>query len=175
MSTTSGLHQIGIRYDPVEDRAILRLGSRDKSEWRLTMTRRFVRLLWNGLTGALDHHSEIRTDLAHKTREAMLAMQHQAVVQTEDFNQPFAEDTTDLTSNTGPQLVVGANVRPLPDSRTEVRFRTAGGMDIAFTVDRGRLHAFCHLLVQCAVSAEWNLPLAVGDAATTAPSDTNIH
>ena len=169
MSVTARLHQIGITYDPVQDRMVLRVSSTGKTEWRLALTRRFIRLLWGALTGVLDRHPDIRADLAPKVREAMLAMRHQAVVQTMDFNQPFADGNVDVTSNTGPQLVVGGNVQPKDETLTEIRFRTAAGSDVTFTLDKDRLHAFCHLLVQSAVAADWNLPLAVGDAAVAAP------
>ncbi len=135
MGATSRLHQIGITYDPAQDRMVLRVSSTDKTEWRLALTRRFVRLLWGALTGVLERHPDIRADLVPKVREAMLAMRHQAIVQTTDFNQPFIEGNIDITSNTGPQLVVGGNVQPKNGTLTEIRFRTAAGTDVAFTLD----------------------------------------
>lgn len=175
MGTPSRLHQIGVTYDPAQDRMVLRVSSMDKSEWRLALTRRFVRLLWGALVGVLERHPDIRADLMPKVREAMLSMRHQAVVQATDFGQPFADGNTDITSNTGPQLVVGGNVRPKDETHIEVRFRTAAGTDIAFALDKERLHAFCHMLVQSATAAEWNLPLAIGDAAVVAPGGEKVH
>ena len=173
--STAGLHQIGLSYDAVQDRLVLRISSTDKSEWRLALTRRFVRLLWQSLVGILEKHPDIRADLMPRVKEAMLAMQHQAAVESSDMGQAFAEDNRDLTSNTGPQLVIAAGVTPKGETHTELHFRTAAGTDLRFVIDKTRLHAFCHLLVKCAVSAEWNLPLAIGDAAAVAPAGERVH
>lgn len=175
MNTTSGLHQIGLTYDPVQDRLVLRISSTDKSEWRLALTRRFVQLLWKALVGVLEKHPDIRADLMPKVKEAVLAMQHQAAVESADMGKAFADDNRDLTSNTGPQLVTAARVTPKGDSHTELHFRTAAGTDLRFVIDKTRLHAFCHLLVKSAVGAEWNLPLAIGDAAAVAPAGARVH
>ena len=173
--TTTGLHQIGVTYDPVQDRIVLRVSSVDKSEWRLALTRRFVRLLWQTLIGVLEKHPDIRADLMPQVKEAMLAMHHQAAVESADMGRDFAEDNRDLTSNTGPQLVTAARVKAADESHTELHFRTVAGTDLRFTIDKTALHAFCHLLVKCAVGAEWNLPLAIGDAAAVAPAGERVH
>jgi hypothetical protein len=173
--STAGLHQIGLFYDAVQDRLVLRISSTDKTEWRLALTRRFVRLLWHTLVGILEKHPDIRADLMPRVKEAMLAMQHQAAVESSDMGQAFADDNRDLTSNTGPQLVVAAGVTAKGETHTELHFRTAAGTDLRFVIDKTRLHAFCHLLVKCAVSAEWNLPLAIGDAAAVAPAGERVH
>jgi hypothetical protein len=175
MNTTAGLHQIGLSYDPIQDRLVLRISSTDKSEWRLALTRRFVSLLWKALVGVLEKHPDIRDDLMPKVKEAMLAMQHQAAVESADMSKAFADDNRDLTSNTGPQLVTAARVTPKDDSHTELHFRTVAGTDLRFVIDKTRLHAFCHLLVKSAVGAEWNLPLAIGDAAALAPAGERVH
>ena len=173
--STAGLHQIGLFYDAVQDRLVLRISSTDKTEWRLALTRRFVRLLWHTLVGILEKHPDIRADLMPRVKEAMLAMQHQAAVESADMGQAFAEDNRDLTSNTGPQLVTAARVTPKGETHTELHFRTAAGTDLRFVIDKTRLHAFCHLLVKSAVGAEWNLPLAIGDVAAVAPAGERVH
>ena len=173
--STAGLHQIGVTYDAVQDRLVLRISSTDKTEWRLALTRRFVRLLWRALVGILEKHPDIRADLMPRVKEAMLAMQHQAAVQSADMGKAYAEDNRNLTSNTGPQLVTAARVTAKGESHTELHFRTAAGTDLRFVIDKTRLHAFCHLLVKSAVGAEWNLPLAIGDAAAVAPSGERVH
>ncbi len=175
MNISAGLHQIGISYDPVQDRLVLRISSTDKSEWRLALTRRFVRLMWKALVGVLEKHPDIRDGLIPKVKEAMLAMRHQAAIESADMGREFADDNRDLTSNTGPQLVTAARVTPKDDTHTELHFRTAAGIDLRFVIDKPRLHAFCHLLVKSAVGAEWNLPLAIGDAAALAPSGERVH
>lgn len=175
MTISAGLHQIGLSYDPVQDRLVLRISSTDKSEWRLALTRRFVRLLWKALVGVLEKHPDIRDDLMPKVKEAMLAMQHQAAVESADMGRGFDEDNRDLTSNTGPQLVTSAQVTPKGDNHTELHFRTVAGIDLRFVIDKPRLHAFCHLLLKCAVGAEWNLPLSIGDAAALAPAGERVH
>ena len=173
--TSAGLHQIGVVYDALQDRIVLRVSSTDKSEWRLALTRRFVRLLWRALVGILEKHPDIRADLMPRVKEAMLAMHHQAAVEKTDIGKAFAEDNRDQMSETGPQLVTAARVTPKGETLTELHFRTVNGSDLRFEIDKNRLHAFCHLLVKCAVAAEWNLALTIGDAAAVAPSGAQVH
>ena len=134
-----------------------------------------MRLLWQTLIGVLEKHPDIRAGLMPQVKEAMLAMRHQAAVQDADIGREFAGDNRDLTSNTGPQLVTAARVKAVGESHTELHFRTVSGTDIRFTIDKTALHAFCHLLVKCAVGAEWDLPLAIGDAAAVAPAGARVH
>ena len=44
-------------YSAEQDRLLLRVGTTDKKEYQLMLTRRFVRVLWAALIKVLEKHS----------------------------------------------------------------------------------------------------------------------
>ena len=54
MSEPDRLHQINLGYSPEEDRILLRINTTGKTEYRLWMTRRYVKILWKLLTKSVE-------------------------------------------------------------------------------------------------------------------------
>ena len=52
------LHQLTLTFDPIEDRILLRIGTAENTEYRLWLTRRFVKVLWKALMKNLDQTLE---------------------------------------------------------------------------------------------------------------------
>lgn len=166
---TGRLHQISMRYEPLEDRLLLRISTSDQSEYQLLLSRRFVKVLWGALMKTIEHYPEIRADLAPAVKNAVMAMQHQEAVQASEFSVPYSEENRNLMSNTGPQLIVGGKVTVDKKNVTAVTLRTKDGTDVRFTLNKQLLHALCHLIVNTAIRAEWDLNLAVGDGNVVVP------
>lgn len=166
---TGRLHQISMRYEPVEDRLLLRIGTSEQLEYQLLLSRRFVKVLWGALMKTLEHYPDVKADLAPAVKNAVLAMQHQEAVQASEFEVPYAKDNRNLMSNTGPQLIVGGKVTVDKKNIAAVTLRTKDGTDIRFTLNKQLLHALCHLIVSTAARAEWDLNLTVGDGNVVVP------
>lgn len=165
----SSLHQLSMSYIPEEDRILFRLSTKDKKEYRVLLTRRFVHVLWGALRQTFEKETALAEIVDKDVQKAVLGMKHQEAIQNTDFDTPPVNDTADATSNTGPLLVVGGKVHPGKDV-TGVSFKTADGSDIRFNLNEQLLHAFCHLLVTTSVKADWKLNLALGDGNVVVPS-----
>ena len=165
----SALHQMTMSYVAEEDRILFRLSTKDKKEYRMWLTRRFIGVLW----GALGNTFAAKEDLVRITdtavKDAVLGMKHQEAVQSTDFETPVLEDVTDATSNTGPLLVTGGKVHA-GDNVTGLVFTTKDGSDVRFNLNEQLLHALCHLIVTTCQRAGWNLDLTLGDPNVVVPT-----
>ena len=94
----------------------------------------------------------------------MLAMQHQEALQTSDFHQTHAKDNRDLTSNTGTLAAEGPGV-------TRLTLNSENGMAVNVSLNKKLIHAFCHMTILTFFWAEWELIMAVGDPASSAPTE----
>ncbi|WNJ98685.1 hypothetical protein L2D14_12490 [Thalassospiraceae bacterium LMO-JJ14] len=171
----SALHQLTMSYMPEEDRILFRLATKDKKEYRLFLTRRFIHVLWGALKQSFEKDQELAKFVDKDVQEAVLGMKHQEAVQSTDFDTPAAEDTVDTTSNSGPLLVIGGKIHP-GEKITGVTFKTADGADIRFNLNEQLMHAFCHLIVTTSLKADWKLDLALGKSNVVVPKgDAVVH
>lgn len=198
---TSPLHQLTMTYSPEQDRVMLRIGTKESTEYQLWMTRRFVRIMWRALIKIMERDTNLAKDWVPEDRvtedrvpkdraskdqvpkdnipevkDAIMAMQHQESVQNSDFSQKHAKGNVNLMANTGALLVIGGQVKPVNEDRTRINFKTEKGTGIEFFLNKKLLHALCHMIIKSAQRAQWDLDLAVGDPNVMMPADTaQIH
>ncbi len=163
------LHQMTMTYVAEQDRLMFRVSTTDDIEYQMWFTRRFVGVLWGALRQTMERNPDLRDDMTRDVKDAILGMEHQEAVQQADFSQEHKKDNTNLTSNTGPLLVVGGAVTPGEGELTGIKFSTKDGTEVRFNLNKQLLHAFCHLMVSTAVRAEWSLDLSLGDANVVLP------
>lgn len=171
----TALHQLTMSYDATQDRILFRLATQEKTEYRMWLTRRFVSVLWGALKQSFSTNETLTRIVDKEIKDAVLGMKHQEAVQKTDFETPAATDTTDVTSNTGPMLVVGGQVHP-GDKITALTFKTEQGTDIKFNLNEQLLHAFCHLIVSTTTRANWHLDLELSKSNVVVPvGDAVVH
>ncbi len=213
------LRQLTLTFDPVEDRMLLRIGTAENTEYRLWLTRRFIKVLWEGLMKNLDHTVEFQEPVAQQNqsrakdiddadedmseegrnddaptskdgaknlndgadnydvgkkssqvvRNKVKAIEHKEAIQTSDFSQKHAKGNVNLTSKSGPLLVVGCRVKALNEQNTLLNFKTADGMGIQFGLNKKLLHALCHMMMTSSNKAQWDLNLEIGDPQVIIP------
>lgn len=175
MTGQSSVRQITLTYTPEEDRMLMRIGTSEQSEYKLWLTRRFVRVLWGALMKIMEKESELKKNLVPEIRDAMLAMEHQEALQGADFEQSHVDDNRDLTSNTGPLLVKGGTLTPAKNGLTQLKLDTENGTSINVALNKQLMHAFCHMTITTCFKAEWDLELAVGDPGLVSADNTKVH
>jgi hypothetical protein len=175
MADKSAVSQMTMTYSPEQDRMLLRIGTTEQSEYKLWLTRRFVRVLWGALMKTMERDTELKKDLVPEVRDAMLAMQHQEAVQSANFDQTHAEDNRDLTSNTGPLLIKGGTLTPGKDGVVQLKLDTENGTSINVALNKQLMHAFCHMTISTSFNAEWDLGLAVGDPGVISADASKVH
>src|SRR5258706_15334015 len=84
------LNQLKVDYDAEQDRLLMQGATSESIEVRLTLTRRFVKLLWPLLLKlAEDASPRIRTQANPEARKALLGLEHEHAVSKADFSKPY--------------------------------------------------------------------------------------
>lgn len=192
---TKALHQLTLTYSAEQDRIMLRISTKENSEYQLWLTRRFVRAIWEGLVKTIERDPSLSQSLMPKVKQALVAMEHQKLIKDSDFSKKHASDNINLTpkiasrfspkhrvdkanNNLGAAalLVTGAQVKQIKDNLTSIKLKTEANSVIDFSLNKKLLHALCHMMVTSTQKAGWNLNLAIGDPQVVIPTETNqIH
>ena len=112
---------------------------------------------------------DIGNNSSQLVRNKVKAIEHKEAIQTSDFSKKHSKGNVNLTSKSGPLLVVGCRVKSLNEQNTLLSLKTADGMGIQFGLSKKLLHALCHMMVSSSNKAQWNLVLEVGDPKVFAP------
>src|SRR3954452_14982571 len=94
------LHQLKVEYDAEQDRLTMLVATSEAMELRLSLTRRFVKLLWPLMVKLAEEASpRIRTQANPDARKALLGLEHEDAVSKADFSKPY--DATSLATPLG--------------------------------------------------------------------------
>jgi hypothetical protein len=153
----NGIAQFNIQFDALEDRLQLRVLSTNDEEIRLWLTRRYVRLLLKALNDKFG---------------ASQSGNDQARQDTERFSDPYMGTTeTQLPLGEAPQLVSRIAIQDKDDGNVTLHLgqEIEGGMQIELGLNRQLVASLQAMLVEAAMTAEWDL------AAETAVADFTEH
>lgn len=159
----SQLHQMQITFAPEEDRLLFRVNTmgRHREEFRFWFTRRYVRILWNGLLNMLKQSPQDPVQGAPLSKQ--IAQEHQQVVEKADFQTAYLESNV-FPLGEAPILLakvgLGANSEGVPI----LSMQPQQGQGIELSLNRQILHSFCRLLHEATTKAEWDLHLDFGEA-----------
>ena len=115
------------------------------------------------------NNDDIGNKSSQLVRNKVKAIEHKEAIQTSDFSKKHSKGNVNLTSKSGPLLVVGCRVKSLNEQNTLLSLKTADGRGIQFGLNKKLLHALCHMMVSSSNKAQWNLVLEVGDPKVFAP------
>ena len=123
-------------YSAEQDRLLLRVGTTDKKEYQLMLTRRFVRVLWAALIKVLEKQPDLKRDLMPKVKKAVMAMEHQKAVSDADCSRKHEKSYQNLTPGSDPLLVVGGSVEPGNGGPTRLLLKTQTGSKIKLALNQ---------------------------------------
>src|SRR6185436_210218 len=90
------LHQLKVDYDPEQDRLLMLVATSEGMELRLSLTRRFIKLLWPLLVKLAEEASpRIRSQANPEARKALLGLEHEHAVSKADFSKPYDAGTSE--------------------------------------------------------------------------------
>ena len=167
---TSPLHQMTMGYSAADDRLMLRLSTRDMTEYQLWLTRRFVKVMWKALIQILEKAPQA----SPQAKGPVMAAEHMEAVRTAELSRKHDEGTKKVTPE--PELVTGGTVKAVAGGLTRLVFNTKGGLTYTFTLNKKFLHLLLHLTASCSARAGWDLEMAVGSGNVVMPADpTRAH
>ena len=159
------LSQLKIEYQPVEDRVLVRVATDQASEVVLALTRRCVKLLWPALLGLARGSPQVAAHADPLARDAVLGFQHEQAVRQADFSRPYEPEVRDRPLGEAAILVARIQTGRDAAGLSVLTLQPWEGQGISLTLDATLLHATCRLLQQAVDASDWDLKLALPDAA----------
>jgi len=163
------IHQIQIRHDETEDRLLLRLSTTDHCEFRFWLTRRFTKRLWGMLVQMLEWDQAVKQQVSPETRRTVLDIQHEGYSRQADYTQEFEEPAQDaprrMPLGEAPVLLAKAKGNKRDDGVQMLGLHPLQGQGIDITLDARLLHIFTRLLREQVAKTDWDVNLALYEAA----------
>ena len=166
------LHQIQLTYVPIEDRALLRLSTDDRCEYRFWITRRYAKLLWPALTRSLESEGTVITQKEPGAKSAVLAFQHEAAIAGSDFKTEFKSEKLQTPLGDEPILLVRIHSRRLSNNLTLLAMHPEHGQGLELNLNNPLLHSLTKLLRDAANAGDWQLTIEVGLDSSSAKDAT---
>lgn len=164
----SGLRQMNISFDPVEDRLLLRITAGDPGnldEYRIWLTRRFVQIIWNLLEKAIASEPVSDPRVPTESAGALREFKKVAALAEADFSTPFAAESARTPLGPKPLLVSKIQIRQQPAGNLMI-LETAEGQTVNLALNTGLVHSFRKLLADQTVKAQWGLSLGTDSGKT---------
>ena len=157
----TSLHQLNIRYAPLEDRLLLRISGKDGAEYRLWLTRRYTAMLQQVLNREIDRCGG----------RPILAASGETTKMFKDgaFEKPFEEESTHYPLGEAGILTARISVNRQQDGNIRVDLAPQQGQGISLNLNRPLLFMFDTLLSQGIAQTGWNL------ASEEASGSTRVH
>lgn len=156
------LNQIQLRFDPLQDRLLMRMNTTDNAEVRLWMTRRFVKVLWPILQKMLESDAQVSQQQDRQAKDAILAFQQEQAVSNTDFKTPYKdEEVQQVLLGEDPILLSKIQLRKGRQDNQILSLYPETGEGVNLTLDTNLLHSFVRLLSDGVRKADWQLDLDV--------------
>ncbi len=155
------IRQLQVACDQLQDRLLLRISTQDDEEYRIWLTRRFLRELWPHLSR-----------LAGKQSAATPIVGDLPGDDAVNFDELFSDQNATFPLGSTPLLSSEVKVDTLSDGTFNLSFREGRERSFQLALDGDLLQTLCAMLRAGAEHAQWNLGL--DDAPATASTPPNL-
>jgi hypothetical protein len=160
----SQIQQLNLTFLPVEDRLLLRITSSrsgEMAEYRLLLTRRFVKLLWNDLDHVLEMYFANDPRITPEGRGVVQQFQQSAALSQADFTTPYTSEKLTAPLGGNPLLIYKFQaIKESGDSCT-LSLTATTGQTISITLNLQLIHSLRKLLADIIREAEWDLHCSI--------------
>lgn len=151
------LRQIQVANDSIQDRLVLRVGTEANEEFRIYITRRFLREIWPHLTAMLNGH------LGTCAEQAPLVAA-ESTGGPANFDQPFHAKNPTYPLGSTPLLASEATVEAVAEGEARLILREGRERSFTLKLHAELLQALCAMLRAASEQANWDLVLDYGNA-----------
>jgi len=161
---SDNLYQMTAQYEPTQDRILFRVSTEKRFEYRIWLTRRMVKELWEVAVKAFEAEPEVKQQ-AHQPRvqQAVMSMKHQKALQAADFSKKHDTKTIPPPEADKTLLAISTEIRITATGTVKLTLHTAERKNVNLNFGKEMLHGICHILQHAADRANWDLQLNVGD------------
>jgi len=146
------IRQIQVACDAVHDRLTLHVSTQANEEYRVWITRRFLRKLWPHLLAMLTKHLAARPQASAEKADA-------GTIMPPRFDQPFKVDNPLYPLGSSPLLASEANLRAAGDGLARLVLREGRERSFTLNLDAELMQAMCAMLRKSAEQLAWDLAL----------------
>lgn len=151
------IEQIQIKFDPIQDRLLMRVAGGNQLEFRFWLTRRFVKLMWPALDTAMTQSPLAQTQASPVAKKEVLAFEHEKAVSNSDFKTPYKETPRTLPLGDEPVLLAKMQLRRDANGATTMSLGPESGPGIDLGLNTGLLHSLAELIRNGVDLAGWEL------------------
>lgn len=167
------LQKISLRFDPVEDRLVLRLTVKTPAgpvdHW-LLLTRRLCVGWRRDLQAMVDMSAALPERMDRAAKAAVSSAHHQALASQVPTRTEAAEPVAEQPAERPPMLVTKIECgRRRGDGRWVLNFELRDGPPLAMVVADPTLHALVDAVSRRVAAAGWNLPPIASERAPVNP------
>jgi len=158
------LGQINMSFNPLEDRLLLRMTSGTPEgvlEYRVWLTRRFVRLLWDALKQTLEAETAADPRLEPTGRTAIQEFEEMDALSKADFSTPYKPKVEETPLGQEPFLASRLQIRKTPEGGKIMSLLDQEGRGVTLGLNTGMIHAVRKLLVDAVQKAQWDLAISL--------------
>jgi hypothetical protein len=158
------IHQIQVKYDPLADRLLLQIRTRDELLFPIWLTRRMVIRLWPHFRGMVSGLAVTRSApsamAVPEARDMLADAARERALQSADFKTEF--DTSGAKQPLGPEPVLPAaiDLRPAKGQAVVLVIRDADGRSLELAFGEDLAHGLSRLVESALVASEWGLVAA---------------
>ena len=172
----NALYQITAEYNPVEDRVLFRVNTREKMEYKIWLTRRLVKQIWSAAVKNFATEPDVKEQVLPQVKKTVLSMKHQKALQSTDFTKKHENAVKAAPEMEKPLLATNAELVSTKQGLVRLSFHTVGGRSVNLNLNHEMLHAVCHIFQQAADKAAWDLKLPIGNpTAVVMPPVGHLH
>lgn len=153
------IHKLEVSFDPIEDRLILKFHTEDLSEYRLWLTRRFVKLLWEALQKLLTEEDKPPAQQAIEAQKIEKAYKQEQSMKQSQFVQKYASKVEISKTPLGPSPILVTKIQiKQPKAGTPVLcLHPENGQGFEISAHSMIIHALCKLLSEAIRKTDWDL------------------
>jgi len=145
---TTLLHQMNVRYLPVEDRLLLRISAKNGDEYRIWLTRRYAGILQRVFSQEIERCGG---------RQILASNQQTTKMYKEGaFEKPYEEKSTHYPLGESGILASRISVNRLQNGDIRLDLSPQQGQGLTLNLNRSLLFMFDNLLSQGILQAGWN-------------------
>ncbi len=154
----SQLHQMQLSFVPLQDRLLLRMNTVDKVEYKLWLTRRYVKLLWVCLMNMLETFQTVPY-FGKPTKPSIFSLKSDNSNDEIDFETEYEDEGTQSVFEEEPILVSKVSIKQQEDGKQLLCMHPEEGQGIEMTLDEAMLHSLCTLILNAIKNNGWDLNL----------------
>ena len=169
------IHQIQVKYDPLADRLLLQIRTRDDLLFPIWLTRRLVIRLWphfRGMVSGLAVSRSAPSAMAVPEARDMLAeAARERALKSADFKTEFNTSSVKQPLGPEPVLPTAIDLRPAQGQAVVLVIRDAAGRSLELAFGEDLAHGLMKLVESALAASEWGLvaPQAAAAGEPNAP------